>query len=99
MEDVPRRYDISPLREHSFEAVEDHIIELHDIIRNISDDLIRITGQDEQKPKLYNDMNFNQNRARNLKDPKEMQDAVTLRYLKRWFDAYLASGKKPGDRL
>jgi len=96
---IARRYEISPLREHTFEAVEDHVVDLHDIIQGISEDLIRLQGQDSQTPRIHNDMDFNANRAMNMRDPVEMQDAVTLRYLKRWWDAYQSSGKKPGDRL
>ena len=74
------------MREHSFEAVEDHVIDLHDIIQGISEDLIRIQGQDAQTPRIHNDMDFNTNRARNLSDPVEMQDAVTLRYFINTFE-------------
>ena len=97
-EQAPKRYAVSPLREHTFDAVEEHILELHDIISSISKDLQRMEGRDGETPKLYNDMNFNRKRATNLLDPAEDQDAVTLAYLKRWFSAYLADGTLPGER-
>jgi len=65
----------------------------------MSEDLIRMSGQDGQTPKIYNDMNFNTNRAKNLKDPVEGQDAVTLNYFNRWLERYLATGQEPGDRI
>jgi hypothetical protein len=99
VEDIPRSYQISPLREHSFEAVEEHIVELHDVLISLTQDINRVYGLDGENPIVHSDMNFNTQRATNLKDPVGDQDAVTLNYLRRWLIAYEATGAKPGDRF
>lgn len=96
---APKRYALNPLREHSFEAVEDHLVELNDIIVSISKDLSRIEGLDDETPKIHNDMDFNRKRATNLRDPVDDQDAVTLNYFRRWLERYEDKTYKPGDRL
>ena len=96
---APKLYALNPLREHSFEAVEEHLVELNDIIVSIAKDLSRVEGRDDETPKIYNDMDFNRKRATNLRDPVDDQDAVTLNYFRRWLDRYLDKDYKPGDRL
>lgn len=81
---VPRRYQLSPLRALTLEAVEEHIVELNDIIVAISGDLMRVQGADDETPKVYNHMDFNYNRATNLADPLADQDAVTKGFLRRY---------------
>ena len=98
-EAAPKRYALNPLREHSFDAVEEHLVELNDIIVSISKDLSRIEGRDEETPKIHNDMDFNSKRATNLRDPVDDQDAVTLNYLRRWLERYIEKDFEPGDRL
>ena len=96
---APKRYALNPLRDHSFEAIEDHIVELNDIIVSIAKDLSRIEGRDEETFKIYNDMDFNKKRATNLRDPVDDQDAVTLNYFRRWLERYEKDTFDPGDRL
>lgn len=60
------------------------MVEINDIVVQLSRALNRVEGRDNEEPKYYNDVDFNRMRAKNMSDPLSDSEPVTLGYLRRW---------------